>query len=116
MSTILDKDRYSRSNQSGLLGLVLLAGVVALAGPAQAQNAQTVSAQGGTATAAVQGTVNLGALPQLTAAEAAAMPRQVHPFHTGVDPATFAAQKAQAAQRRFAAPQWATDPPVMPRN
>jgi hypothetical protein len=65
---------------------------------------------------AVHHTVKLGALPQLTAAEAATMPSVVIPFRTGVDPVTFAAKKARAAELRFPAPQWATDPPVVPRN
>jgi hypothetical protein len=118
MSTILDKGhQYSRSNQSGLLGFVLLAGVLALAGPAQAQNAEALSARSGTGTATMRGTVNLGALPQITAAEAAARPRGVSAFHPGVDPATFAAQKAQAAQRRFAASSGAaTNPPAIPQS
>ena len=101
-----------RPAQSPLLSLVMLAGIVSLAGSAQAQ---TLSAQSGTATAAVHHVVNLGALPQISAAELAVTP-QVKPL-PGVDPLTFAALKAQAAAIRFPTPQGAvTAPPAIPQQ
>ena len=97
-----------RPGRSGLLSLVMLAGIVSLAGSAQAQ---TASAQSGTATVAVHHVVNLGALPQISAADIAVTP-QVQPL-PGVDPVTFAALKAQAAAIRFPTPQGAvTAPPA----
>jgi hypothetical protein len=101
---------HLRPNRSALFCLLSLAGMLALTGQTQAQ---TVSARGGHGTAAVAAVVNLGALPQMTAAEIAATPHVSKPFHTGVDPTTFAAQKARAAALRFAAPAGAiTAPPA----
>jgi hypothetical protein len=104
----------ARPARSVLFGLVSLAGFVALAGAAQAQIG---TAQSGVGSAPAPRMVNLGALPQMTAAEIAATPHVSKPFYTGVDPVTFGAMKARAGALRFApAPGTVTGPPAIPQR
>jgi hypothetical protein len=115
LDIISSKEAQMKPRRSGLLSLVILAGIVVLAGPAQAQS---FSAQSISGTVAAPKQVNLGALPQITAAELAAMPKVIKPFYSGTDPATFAAKKAQAAGRHIRAPQGAvtSDPRILQSN
>jgi hypothetical protein len=124
MSKFSDKSdlfAYLRPDRTALVGAVMLAGIVSLAGSAQAQTAASaqpeLSYRHTTSTVTLHGVVNLGAAPQISAADIAAARKVTLPFRTGVDPVTFAAQKAQAAALRFPMPRGAiAAAPTIPQN